>query len=160
MSIANYVQVIPLYIIKIDPSPPFNHYRYARAYTGIQFFDSDSLLPPPFTFLSIIVLIFSLIGDRYVCNNWDSAKSGCHHNEYRVGGGIMELWDGFNSLCVHSNFPIRKTRNSSLRRKANGGGGGDTVGGSAAKNDVSSTAAGDNRVLVEAAVDQVKRRLV
>ena len=33
-------------------------FRYARAYMGIQFFDSDSLLPPPFTFLSILVLAF------------------------------------------------------------------------------------------------------
>jgi hypothetical protein len=33
----------------------FTPYRYARAYTGIQFFDPDSLLPPPFTFLSVTV---------------------------------------------------------------------------------------------------------
>ncbi len=37
--------------------------RYARAYAGIQFFDHDSLLPPPFTFLSILVLIFQLASD-------------------------------------------------------------------------------------------------
>lgn len=30
---------------------------------GIQFFDHDSLLPPPFTFLSIVVLIFQLCSD-------------------------------------------------------------------------------------------------
>lgn len=39
-------------------------WKYARAYTGIQFFDSDSLLPPPFTFLSILVLAVSLCTDR------------------------------------------------------------------------------------------------
>eukprot|EP00095_Tigriopus_kingsejongensis_P008479 maker-scaffold18_size714446-snap-gene-4.15 protein:Tk08479 transcript:maker-scaffold18_size714446-snap-gene-4.15-mRNA-1 annotation:"short transient receptor potential channel 6-like isoform x1" len=40
-------------------------WKYARAYTGIQFFDHDSLLPPPFTFLSIIVLLFQLCTDRW-----------------------------------------------------------------------------------------------
>ncbi|XP_059085448.1 short transient receptor potential channel 6-like [Tigriopus californicus] len=38
-------------------------WKYARAYMGIQFFDHDSLLPPPFTFLSIVVLIFQLFSD-------------------------------------------------------------------------------------------------
>ena len=40
------------------------YYRYARAYMGIQFFDSDSLLPPPFTFLSILVLAFQKCNDQ------------------------------------------------------------------------------------------------
>ena len=39
-------------------------YRYARAYMGIQFFDSDSLLPPPFTFLSVMVLAFQKYAER------------------------------------------------------------------------------------------------
>ena len=39
------------------------HRRYARANTGIQFFDKDSLLPPPFTFLSILVKAFTFISD-------------------------------------------------------------------------------------------------
>ena len=39
------------------------HPRYARANTGIQFFDKDSLLPPPFTFLSILVKAFTFISD-------------------------------------------------------------------------------------------------
>ncbi len=33
---------------------------------GIQFFDSDSLLPPPFTFLAILVLAFQKCADRRV----------------------------------------------------------------------------------------------
>ena len=31
---------------------------------GIQFFDSDSLLPPPFTFLSVMVLAFQKYAER------------------------------------------------------------------------------------------------
>jgi len=42
-------------------------WKYARAYMGIQFFDSDSLLPPPFTFLSMFVLLFQKCSDR--CRN-------------------------------------------------------------------------------------------
>ncbi len=41
-------------------------FRFARAYNGIQFFDHDSLLPPPFTFLSILVLMFQLVADRRI----------------------------------------------------------------------------------------------
>ena len=31
--------------------------RYARLYLAIQFFDPDSLLPPPFTFLTLIMYL-------------------------------------------------------------------------------------------------------
>ena len=39
------------------------YFRYARAYMGIQFFDSDSLLPPPFTFLSVLVFAVQKIDE-------------------------------------------------------------------------------------------------
>ena len=39
--------------------------RYARAYTGIVFFDPDCLLPPPFTFLSMLVLLVQFVADRH-----------------------------------------------------------------------------------------------
>ena len=37
--------------------------RYARAYEGIQFFDPNLFLPPPFTFLSMLVLLVQNIDD-------------------------------------------------------------------------------------------------
>ena len=35
--------------------------RYARLYLAIQFFDPDSLLPPPFTFLTLIMYLVSKV---------------------------------------------------------------------------------------------------
>merc|ERR1719356_971896 len=32
-------------------------WKYARLYLAIQFFDSESLLPPPFTFLTLIMYL-------------------------------------------------------------------------------------------------------
>ena len=37
--------------------------RYARAYNGIQFFNPNLYLPPPFTFLSMLVLLVQYIDD-------------------------------------------------------------------------------------------------
>ena len=36
-------------------------YRYARAYNGVQFFDPNLFLPPPFTLLSMLVLLVQYI---------------------------------------------------------------------------------------------------
>jgi hypothetical protein len=41
-------------------------HRYARLYLAIQFFDPDSLLPPPFTFLTLIMYLIRAV-----------AKSNC-----------------------------------------------------------------------------------
>merc|ERR1719412_1661623 len=41
-------------------------WKYARLYLAIQFFDPDSLLPPPFTFLTLIMYLVRAV-----------AKSGC-----------------------------------------------------------------------------------
>ena len=37
--------------------------RYARANSGIQFFDPNLFLPPPFTFLSMLVLLVQYIDE-------------------------------------------------------------------------------------------------
>lgn len=42
----------------------YSNSRYARAYAGIQFFDPNLFLPPPFTFLSMLVLLVQYI-DEY-----------------------------------------------------------------------------------------------
>ena len=39
------------------------NYRYARLYLAIQFFDSESLLPPPFTYLTLVMYLI-----RWVVN--------------------------------------------------------------------------------------------
>lgn len=55
-------------------------WKYARANTGIQFFDKDSLLPPPFTFLSILVKAFTFISDsRRTKGNTSGSKEGSPH---------------------------------------------------------------------------------
>ena len=42
--------------------------RYARLYLAIQFFDPDSLLPPPFTFLTLIMYLVRAVA-RWYCKN-------------------------------------------------------------------------------------------
>ena len=54
--------------------------RYARAYMGIQFFDSDSLLPPPFTFLSMLVLLFQKCNDRRRNRRHSGTEGEAKHN--------------------------------------------------------------------------------
>ena len=53
----------------------------------MQFFDHDSLLPPPFTFLSILVLIFQLAADRR--NKKGGGKHGKNPDNAIVGDGSM-----------------------------------------------------------------------
>jgi len=55
-------------------------WKYARAYMGIQFFDSDSLLPPPFTFLSMLVLLFQKCNDRCRNRRQSSTEGEAKHN--------------------------------------------------------------------------------
>lgn len=50
---------------------------------GIQFFDSDSLLPPPFTFLSVLVLAFQKCNERW-------KKRYTASNEAQVNGDGMK----------------------------------------------------------------------
>ena len=54
-------------------SSEFLCFRYARLYLAIQFFDPDSLLPPPFTFLTLIMyLIRSVAKSKCLANNKNS----------------------------------------------------------------------------------------
>merc|ERR1719347_1229866 len=39
-------------------------WKYARLYLAIQFFDSDSLLPPPFTHLSLVMYIIRWVANK------------------------------------------------------------------------------------------------
>ena len=51
----------------------FPSFRYARLYLAIQFFDPDSLLPPPFTFLTLIMyLIRTVANTKCLANNKNS----------------------------------------------------------------------------------------
>ena len=80
-----------------QPKIHFNpiNYRYARAYMGIQFFDSDSLLPPPFTFLSIIVYAVQKCDrqrrERSQRNN--SAIEGEQKHNLEINGTVTALAD-------------------------------------------------------------------
>merc|ERR1719461_2693406 len=49
-------------------------WKYARLYLAIQFFDPDSLLPPPFTFLTLIMYLIKAI-----------AKSNCLKSNRSTG---------------------------------------------------------------------------
>ena len=42
--------------------------RYARLYLAIQFFDPDSLLPPPFTFLTLIMYLVRGLATSDCCH--------------------------------------------------------------------------------------------
>jgi len=70
-------------------------WKYARAYMGIQFFDSDSLLPPPFTFLSIIVYAVQKCDrqrrERSQRNN--SAIEGEQKHNLEINGTVTALAD-------------------------------------------------------------------
>merc|ERR1719336_3098578 len=60
-------------------------WKYARLYLAIQFFDPDSLLPPPFTFLTLIMyLIRSVAKSKCLANN----KNSTTHKRYRPCAAI------------------------------------------------------------------------
>ena len=61
-------------IIQIEP------FRYARLYLAIQFFDSRSLLPPPFTYLTIIMYFIK----------WASRTSKDMLVDMKISGTEME----------------------------------------------------------------------
>ena len=64
-------------------------FRYARAYTGIQFFDADSLLPPPFTFLSILVFAVQK------CNDHRKKKASNEDHKHNLDNNIVnqpQVW--------------------------------------------------------------------
>ena len=52
--------------------------RYARLYLAIQFFDPDSLLPPPFTFLTLIMY---LVGSNF--HSYHPHKDCPHHHPHK-----------------------------------------------------------------------------
>merc|ERR1712079_193499 len=55
-------------------------WKYARLYLAIQFFDPDSLLPPPFTFLTLIMyLIRTVANSKCLANN----KNSTTHKRYK-----------------------------------------------------------------------------
>lgn len=95
--------------------------RYARAYMGIQFFDSDSLLPPPFTFLSVLVLAFQKCNERRV-------KRYTASNEAQVNDGMkqtMEL-NGADQIYPQLIFQLidnAKPRPDGIGKKSTYGGG-------------------------------------
>ena len=41
-----------------------NQWKYARLYLIIQFFDADSLLPPPFTFLTLVMYLITSLHNK------------------------------------------------------------------------------------------------
>merc|ERR1712051_974520 len=56
-------------------------WKYARLYLAIQFFDPDSLLPPPFTFLTLIMyLIRSLPKSQCLASH---KQTSGQHKRYR-----------------------------------------------------------------------------
>merc|ERR1719270_1409577 len=56
-------------------------WKYARLYLAIQFFDPDSLLPPPFTFLTLIMyLIRAIAKSKCLENN----KNSSTHKRYKL----------------------------------------------------------------------------
>ena len=71
--------------------------RYARAYSGIQFFDPNLFLPPPFTFLSMLVLLVQYIDDfrrKVVREKGERADNGSLKGGRELGledrnGGIL-----------------------------------------------------------------------
>merc|ERR1719494_259247 len=44
-------------------------WKYWRLYLTIQFFDSDSLLPPPFTHLALLMYVIRWVASLRSCNN-------------------------------------------------------------------------------------------
>merc|ERR1719445_854161 len=55
-------------------------WKYARLYLAIQFFDSGSLLPPPFTYLTIILyFVRTLAKSKCLANN----KNSTTHKRYK-----------------------------------------------------------------------------
>merc|ERR1719230_1292029 len=44
-------------------------WKYWRLYLAIQFFDSDSLLPPPFTHLALLMYVIRWVASLRSCNN-------------------------------------------------------------------------------------------
>ena len=59
-------------------------FRYARLYLAIQFFDSRSLLPPPFTYLTI--LLYLVRWASRTRRQLDLKMSG---KEVKAGGTIL-----------------------------------------------------------------------
>ena len=72
-------------------NPRLFYFRYARAYAGIQFFDPNLFLPPPFTFLSMLVLLVQYI-DEYR-KTATRAKSDRNDNGELKGGRDLGLED-------------------------------------------------------------------
>ena len=74
--------------------------RYARAYSGIQFFDPNLFLPPPFTFLSMLVLLVQYIDDSM--RNYARGKGERNDNGELKGGRDLGLEDrnGGNTLVI------------------------------------------------------------
>lgn len=83
--------------------------RYARAYAGIQFFDPNLFLPPPFTFLSMLVLLVQYIDEyrkttsREKHNDNGELKGGRDLGlEDRNGGNIIKYFDCLLVLAYFS----------------------------------------------------------
>ena len=82
---------------------------------GIQFFDHDALLPPPFTFLSIMVLIFSLVTDstkkrrrRHLDKNKDNSAIVEDTTDQTYPQLIFSLLDGAKPCLKASEKEWRK----------------------------------------------------
>jgi hypothetical protein len=84
-------------------------FRYARAYSGIQFFDPNLFLPPPFTFLSMLVLLVQYIDDfrrTIVKSKHERADNG----SLKAGGRDLGLEDrngGILILVFKQHFPLK-----------------------------------------------------
>merc|ERR1719461_2566436 len=56
-------------------------WKYARLYLAIQFFDPDSLLPPPFTFLTLIMYLIRAVAKSKCL---ESSKNSSSHKRYKL----------------------------------------------------------------------------
>ena len=59
----------------------FKPHRYARLYLAIQFFDPDSLLPPPFTFLTLIMYLIRAIAKSNCMTSHRSTNSNKRYKQ-------------------------------------------------------------------------------